>query len=145
MPRNLGPAQRALVAEAPYQRVDLTETRIRAYDRQQTHAAVRSQPRKADQDELADSLANPSIIPQQQSKRSSRSRQQSQLVTGAIGSRERYGEAEDDHSNFDTVEKALPDSKPQTMSEEDMKKEMVAAFQKIRLDVYSDILRIKKP
>jgi len=26
-----------------------------------------------------------------------------------------------------------------------MKKEMVTAFQKIRLDVYSDILRIKKP
>jgi hypothetical protein len=70
-------------------------------------------------------------------------RHQSSQVVG--GSRERCRETDDDNSNYGTIEKAPQDAKPPTMSEEDMRKEMVAAFQKIRLDVYSDILRIKKP
>ena len=32
-----------------------------------------------------------------------------------------------------------------TITEDEMKSEMVAAFEKVRLDSYSDILRIKKP
>jgi len=34
---------------------------------------------------------------------------------------------------------------PPKITEDEMRKEMIAAFQKMRLDVYSDILRIKKP
>ena len=73
------------------------------------------------------------------------SRQQSNLMKSAIGSRERCRETDEDYSNMDDGERETLDAKLWTISEEEMKKEMVAAFDKIRLDVYSDILRIKKP
>lgn len=139
-------ASSPLPMELPYKSNEKTESRSRvAYTGQQSHVAMRSQPRKTDQGEtqLASTLANPSIISHQ--RRSSAHRllaENSAEVSGAIGSRERRQETE--KGELDTLEEPQEDQPPK-IGEDEMRKEMIAAFQKMRLDVYSDILRIKKP
>jgi len=124
--------------------------RVRAiYNRVNNATAIRSLSRKSKQSGYSNNLTNPSIIHKPQSKRSSGSRQGSQqrggLTVATGGPRGRYKDGHDVNSNYDCSEANQHDGKATTISEEDMKQEMIAAFQKIRLDVYSDILRIKKP
>lgn len=63
-------------------------------------------------------------------------------LSGRIGSKEKVNESM--RNNF-VRDDGAQQTETRTITEDEMKSEMVAAFEKVRLDSYSDILRIKKP
>ena len=78
-------------------------------------------------------------------KKSSLSRvaaNQKDELSGVLGSREKANESI--RNNYQR-EDGAQQGETRTITEDEMKSEMIAAFEKVRLDTYSDILRIKKP